>query len=90
MTAADRLADVLTTALTAGAMPLAKATPRQPSTSVTPEEVTLIVEFRRLFADLMTGNANRASLAERFETLSAAMMALLRHNIPPIVVEVEQ
>jgi hypothetical protein len=87
MTAADRLADLLTTTLTAGAVPLAQATPRQESTSATPEEVTLIIEFRRMFADLMTGVADRAVLAVRFAELSVQMVASLRRSIPPTVVE---
>jgi hypothetical protein len=74
MTAAEYLADALTTLLEQQVMPLATATPRQPSTSVTPEEVELVVEFRRAFADL-------------FEDLTAQLVALLRQQIPPIVVE---
>jgi hypothetical protein len=57
MTAADRLADLMTAALTDGALPLAQATPRQPSTAATPEVVDLAITVRRQCAEFVAGTS---------------------------------
>jgi hypothetical protein len=85
MTAAEQLAGILASALEQQAMPLARATPRQQTTAATPEEVDLVIDIRRHFADLLTGDADRPMLARRLRD-----MADLVDQAPPTIVEVEQ
>ena len=76
MSSADRWADVLVNALEQRALPLAKATPRQVSTAVTPEQVDRVMAIRRTLAAFLIGDASLADIAE----LLAELLALGRQQ----------
>jgi hypothetical protein len=82
MTAADRLADLMTATLTTGAVELARVAPRQVSTSVTPEVVDLAMAVRRQCVELVARTVDCAVFARHLRALTG----IVEQGIPPTVV----
>ncbi|HEU5470258.1 MAG TPA: hypothetical protein VFV67_06365 [Actinophytocola sp.] len=68
--AQERSADQLAELLTATALPLARSRPRAPSTSITPEQVDMVLRARRLLAEVISGAGTWTELAERLDDLA--------------------
>jgi hypothetical protein len=62
----DRLAELLTAVV----VPVAESRPRSRSTSITPEQVDMVLAARRALADLLTGEGAWDELAERLDELA--------------------
>jgi hypothetical protein len=65
-----RSAELLAEMLTAVLVPVAESRPRRRSTSITPEQVDMVLAARRALADLMTGDGAWDELAERLDELA--------------------
>ncbi|HET9141306.1 hypothetical protein [Actinophytocola sp.] len=66
----NRSGEQLAELLTAAMRPVARSRSRRRSTSVTPEQVDMVLATRRVLADVMTGDGAWDELAERLDELA--------------------
>jgi hypothetical protein len=79
MTNVDRFLDVWSASVES----TVRNAPRQRSTAVTPEMVTLIAQASRTLAELATGHGDQGALVTEMEDLTVSM----RQQVPPTIVD---